>query len=155
MTTNNIPGMIYPSVQAMPAGNPRDSAILAQQQSSQSQAALASAVGGKRKKYMRRGGGNSDSIVVPQFQMQYKPIGANGQDPNSIIKSGAQISTQGAANSTYDKYASQMGGKKYKKGGSYMSWGCYNGGSRRNSKNKKTRVKKNRKHMRKTRKTRK
>lgn len=153
-STSNIPGMIYPSVQAMPAGNPRDSAILAQQQSSQSQAALASAVGGKRRKYMRRGGAGSDSnsIAVPQFQMLYKPTGTNGQDPNSIIKSGAQISTQGAANSTYDKYASQMGGKKYIKGGNYMSWGCYNGGSRRN---RKSRVKKNKKSMRKTRKTRK
>lgn len=148
MTTNKIPGMIYPSVQAMPGGNPRDSAILAQQQSNQSQSALANAVGGyrrhkkyikKSKKYNKHGGATQDAIVVPQFQMQYKPIGADGQDPNNIIKTGAQISTQGAANSTYDKYASQMGGN-------VLSWGCYNGGSRRKSKNnlrKKTKKNKN------------
>ena len=164
MTTNKIPGLIYPSVQAMPGGNPRDSAILAQQQSSQSQAALANAVGGykksrkHRKMAMKYGGASQDSnIVVPQFQMQYKPTGANGQDPNSIIKSGAEISTQGAANSTYDKYASQMGGKyRNKKGGNYLSWGCYNGGSRRKIKNrshKKTKhSKKNNKKHKKTRK---
>lgn len=148
MTTNKIPGLIYPSVQGNLGGNPRDAAILAQQQSSQSQASLAQAVGGNLKKkrysYNKHGGANQDNIVVPQFQMQYKPIGANGQDPNSIIKTGAQISTQGAANSAYDKYASQNGGKrkKHKKGGSMISWGCINGGKRKSkynvSKHKKT-----------------
>lgn len=164
MTTNKIPGLIYPSVQAMPGGNPRDSAILAQQQSSQSQAALANAVGGYKKfrKYrkmaMKHGGASQDSnIVVPQFQMQYKPIGANGQDPNSIIKSGAQLSTQGTANSTYDKYASQMGGKnRNKKGGNSLSWGCYNGGSRRKIKNRShKKTKKSKKNNKKHKKTRK
>ena len=162
MTTNKIPGMIYPSVQAMPGGNPRDSAILAQQQSSQSQAALANAVGGYRKHKNRRltnkhGGATQDAIVVPQFQMLYKPTGSGGQDPNNIIKSGSQISTQGAANSTYDKYASQMGGKKrYKKGGNILSWGCYNGGSKRktkyNSHKKTKKSKRSRKINKKTRK---
>jgi hypothetical protein len=147
MATQKIPGLIYPSVQAMPAGNPRDSAILAQQESINSQVALAKAVGGASKKRKLHGG----NIVVPQFQMQYKPTGTDGQDPNSIIKSGSQISTQGAANSVYDKYALQNGGKKKtkgikknksknkrtkknksisknKKGGGNLSWGCYNGG---------------------------
>lgn len=147
MATEKIPGLIYPSVQAMPAGNPRDSAILAQQESVKSQVALAKAVGGGASKKTKLHGGNSqsNSILVPQFQMQYKPIGADGQDPNSIIKSGSQISTQGAANSVYDKLASQKGGKKSrknkktkrrmqkrtsrnKKGGNVLSWGCYNGG---------------------------
>lgn len=163
MTTNKIPGLIYPSIQGNQGGNPRDAAILAQQQSNQSQASLANAVGGSfkyKKKYYhnKHGGAGQDNIVVPQFQMQYKPIGANGQDPNSIIKTGAQISTQGAANSTYDKYATQNGGKrKNKKGGNLNSWGCINGGSKKKSKynshkhNKSKKSKKSKRSHKKTR----
>jgi hypothetical protein len=165
MANTQIPGLIYPSVQAMPAGNPRDSAILAQQESVRSQVALAKAVGGALKKNKYHGGNSQgNNIVVPQFQMQYKPTGTDGQDPNSIIKSGSQISTQSAANSVYDKYALQNGGKKKrstrrsrgrinkskktknylkknKKGGNNLSWDCYNGGKGKN-KNKTKRVKK-------------
>ncbi len=154
MATNKVPGLIYPSVQATPGGNPRDSAILAQQQQQQQQTALANAVGGKgfknskKRRYKMKYGGaaSANNIVVPQFQMQYKPTGANGQDPNSIIISGSQISTQGSANSVYDKYASQNGGKKG--GSNIISWGCYSGGY--NKKHKKT--KKNKKNKRKTKK---
>ena len=150
MTTNKIPGLIYPSVQGNQGGNPRDAAFLAQQQSNESQAALAQAVGGYRKKkrrsYNKHGGADQNNIVVPQFQMQYKPIGADGQDPNSIIKTGAQISTQGAANSAYDKYASQNGGKrKYKKGGNMISWGSINGGASKHKKKSKYNLSKHKK----------
>jgi hypothetical protein len=42
--------------------------------------------------------------------MQYTPQGGPGQVPNSIIQQNAGIGTQSAANSVYDKYATQMGG---------------------------------------------
>jgi len=120
-------GILYPTVSAMSAGTPRDSAIANQQSADKSQTALINAVGGKRYK---RGGSN---LAVPQFQMTYKPTGGPGQDPNSVIKDNASVSTQSDANAVYDKYATQMGGiRRRKRGGNPdWVWGCYSGGKKK------------------------
>lgn len=161
MSTNNtssntsIPGMVYPTQLGMLAGNPRASAIAQGNISTQKLVAL-NKIGGKQK-YRRRGrrGGasttstSSNNITVPQFAMQYKSQGGPGQDPNSIIKQNANIGTQGAANSVYDSYATQMG-TAGQTGGLYMNpntnqyqWGCYSGGKtrKRRKMNKKKRTK--------------
>lgn len=98
---------------------------------------------------IRKGG----AISVPQFTLQYQPVGPN---PNDIIKNITQISNQAKANSVYDNevygvgYPLQQGGKKrktrkirktkrskktktnkrrHKKGGNAnWKWGCYSGG---------------------------
>ena len=134
MSTN---GMVYPQEKPMLAGNPKDSAIAANNQSSTRQADLIKATSGGSKHRRRRikrtkyGGDNKDGIVVPQYQMQYEPTGAAGQDPNSIIKQNAGVSTQGAENAKYDNLARVGGSRKKKGGNSEWSWGCYSGGKRK------------------------
>ena len=147
MSNNNIPGMLYPTQRGMLAGNPRDSAILQGNINTQKLVAL-NAIGGK--KHFRRGGATSNNIVIPQFSMQYTPQGGMGQDPNSIIRQNAAISTQGAANSVYDKYATQKGGEYMNMNTNKYEWGCYSGGkkakrkTKRRSSNKKKRTSKRR-----------
>jgi hypothetical protein len=95
----------------MLAGNPRDSAIAEGNAANQKLQSLQS-IGGSRKhkskRYLKRGG--ADKIVIPQFTMQYTP---QGESPNDIIKQTSVLGTQSAANSVYDKYATQKGGKKH------------------------------------------
>jgi len=137
MSNAPVPGMTYPTQKGMLAGNPRDSAI---QEGANSNAKLASMgkIGGKK-----RGGAvasNAQTIPVPQYQMLYTPQGGNNSNPNAQIQQSAGISTQGAANSVYDKQALTGGSKKrhYKIGGNpNWSWGCYSGGKKRTKKNTK------------------
>jgi hypothetical protein len=143
MSTN---GMVYPQEKPMLAGNPKDSAIAANNQAITKQSDLIKATSGgsrrKNKKNKRnKYGGATGGVVVPQFQMQYTPTGAGGQNPNDIITQNAGVSTQGAENAKYDSLARVGGSKKKRGGNSNLSWGCYSGGrkkSRRRSYKRKT-----------------
>ena len=163
-TTNSVPGMMYPTQIGMLAGNPRDSAIAQNNATNQKLASLQK-IGGRRKQYYRRGGATTTStnnnIPVPQFNMQYTSQGGPGQNPNQIIQQNALTGTQGAANSVYDKYATQMGGY-YNTNTNKFQWGCYSGGnkskrairSKRNKKNKHTKRKRSHRYNLKKRTTR-
>ena len=125
-------GMIFPQEKPMLAGNPKDSAIAANNQSIAKQSDLIKATGGSRHKSKRnKYGGATGGVVVPQYQMQYAPTGAGGQDPNSIIKQNAGLSTQGDANAQYDNLAGVKKGGSRKKRGGYLNWGCYSGGRKK------------------------
>jgi len=152
-TTPPVPGLKYPTQQGMLAGNPRDSAIASQNQTNMKQSSLSNAVGGKRnrrkgsKKGTRKGykgkvGAGQvppGQVAVPQFQMQYKPTGGPGQDPNAVIQQNSQTSTQSTANAVYDDYATKGGSSKY-------NWGCYSGGKgKRHTKRKTRKTRKTRK----------
>ena len=142
-------GMVYPQEKPMLAGNPKDSAIAANNQSASRQADLIKATsGGKRHRKHKRnkhgGATNNGEVTVPQFQMQYSAPGAGGQDPNSIIKQNAEVSTQGAENAKYDNLARVGGSRKKRGGNSDWSWGCYSGGR------KKSRSKRSKSYKRKT-----
>jgi hypothetical protein len=132
-TQSTPPGLMHPQVSSYTsgAGNPRDSAMMANQNMNAKQANLNNAVGGRRRKYR---GGQSGSVVVPQMQMQYTAQNGNS-NPNSQIKGLSSTSMQTTANSVYDNQASQKGGsrkRRYKKGGNAdWSWGCYSGGRKR------------------------
>lgn len=109
---SNVPaGLIQPTMSSFTpgAGNPRESALLAQQQMNQKQQSLNSSVGGKRK---YKGG---SSVAVPQFQMQYTPTGGPGSNPNDQIKSTSSTSMQSTAWAADDNLATKKGGKKYRK----------------------------------------
>ena len=164
MSNTNIPGLLLPTQQGMLAGNPRDSAIAEGNAAEQKLQALQSIGGGKKnnKKWGGAGAG-SGNIVVPQFNMQYTAQGGRDQVPNSIIQANALVGTQSAANSVYDKYALQKGGK-YGVDTNQYAWGCYSGGKKhkkrrtqRKSHRKAHLKKRTRKHYssKKTRKTRK
>jgi len=136
MSVNNT-GMFYPTTKGMLAGNPRDSAM-AEQHSVQTKLTNLQKVigGGKRKQKTHKTHKTSKGgsmIKVPQIQMSYTVQNGPGQDPNSQVIQNSQISTQGAANAVYDKYATQKGGKLVNNN---MTWGCYSGG-------KKTKTKRN------------
>lgn len=139
--TPSVPGLKLPTQIGMLSGNPRDSAIASQNQVNAKQTTLGNAVGGYKRK-RRRGGSNS--IVIPQFTMPYKPTGGPGQDPNSIIQQNSQTSTQASANAVYDSYATQKGGKTKKRrgGSSKYVWGCYSGGKRSKRRTRKSKSKK-------------
>ena len=142
-------GMIYPQETPMLAGNPKDSAIAANNQATTRQADLIKATsGGNRRRYIHKrnkyGGATTDGVTVPQYQMQYKPTGAGGQDPNSIIKQNASVSTQGAENAKYDNLARVGGSRKRRGGNPDWSWGCYSGGR------KKSRSRRSKSYKRKT-----
>ena len=128
-TSGPVPGLTLPTVQAMSAGNPNDSAITNINSKNASQAALAKAVSGGNKSKRRRnkckkGGAN---ISVPQFSASQDTSGANG-----LITKNAQTSTQSAENSIYDQNAMKKGGKNPN-----WSWGCYSGGKRRKTRTNK------------------
>lgn len=130
----SVPGMIYPTMKGMPAGNPRDSAIANMNNASAIQAQANNAVGGRKRS--RRGG--AGSIVVPQFKMSYEPQGGPGTNPNDQIASNAQVGTQGAANAALDAGAFKKGGRRSRrrsrKGGNPdWVWGCMSGGRKRRS----------------------
>ncbi len=149
--TSSIPGMIYPTQRAMLSGTPQDSAIASMNAANNKLAALQS-VGGKRKrKYFKKGG----KIVVPQFNMLYNSAGGPGQTPNDIIKQNASISTQGAENAVFDKYAVLKGGNIHiNNNTNKFEWGCYSGGkkyknTRKSKKSRKSRTNKKYKTSRK------
>ena len=126
-------GMVYPQEKPMLAGNPKDSAIAANTQAITNQTNLIKATSGgnRRKNKIKRNkyGGATGGVVVPQFQMQYTPSGAGGQNPNDIIKQNAGVSVQGAENAKYDNLA-KAGGSRKKRGGT-LNWGCYSGGRKK------------------------
>jgi hypothetical protein len=152
-TNNSVPGMMYPTQIGMLAGNPRDSAIAQNNAANQKLLSLQK-VGGRRKRYYRRGGATAptNNIPVAQFNMQYTSQGGPGQNPNQIIQQNAVTGTQGAANSVYDKYATQMGGY-YNMNTNQYQWGCYSGGkkSQRTTRAKINKKTKYAKHKRSTR----
>jgi len=163
VNTPAIPGMIYPTQQAMLAGSPRDSAIASMNMSNAKLYDLQS-VGGRRKyrkNIKKSGGGTNSNLVVPQFNMLYPTTGGPGQTPNDIIKQNAVISTQGDANSQFDKLALVKGGGVYMNSNTNQyQWGCYSGGkkyrkSKKSIKSKKTRLNRKSKKTNKTRKSRK
>ena len=140
IANNSIPGMAYPTQQAMIGSNPADSARQTAVNKSQAQAQANQLMsGGKYRKskskraYRKYKGGKS--IVVPQYQMLYQPQGGNGTNPNNQIQGNSQISTQMAANSVYDNHATKSGGSRRKKGGNTdWNWGCMSGGRKRTKK---------------------
>lgn len=152
--SNNPPGLILPTTLSYTngAGNPRDSALLAQQNMNMKQNDLNKAVSGgtKRKRNYKGGADANSSVIVPQFQMQYTPQGGPGTNPNNQIAQLSSTNMQSTAWSADDSKATKMGGSKrrrrYSRGGNLdWVWGCYSGGK------KKTRRNKNRKSKRKTR----
>ena len=137
-TQSTIPGMVYPTRQAMPAGTPAESAMANMKGTAMTQASANKGLaGGKIKRSRRRyNGGASDGIVVPQYHMLYTPTNGTGTGPNSQIQAGLTTSTQmgTAGNAKYDAYASVKGGSKRRKGGNPdWSWGCVSGGKKRKS----------------------
>ena len=163
MTSNNIktvPGLTLPTVQPLIASTPRLSAIQQQQNNNDYQTRLIKSTGGKKK---IKGG----AVVVPQFQLSYKPTGGPGQTPNNVITNMSQISTQGKANSSFDDQVygegyAKKGGRNTKtksrtrKGGNRdWKWGCYSGGYRKIRKSKKLNKSKKLKKSMKTRKSKK
>ena len=111
-----VPGLNYPTQKGMISGNPRDSAIASQDSLNLKQTTLGNAVGGKKSKKKRGGNANNNNrIIVPQFTMSYQPTGGPGQTPNSVIQQLAQTSTQTAANSVDDNYATIKGNPRNKK----------------------------------------
>jgi hypothetical protein len=134
-TNNNIPGLLMPTQKGMLAGTPRDSAIAEGNATNQKLLSLQS-IGGRgrgRRRNTRKYGGAANAIQVPQFAMQYNPQGGPGQTPNNIIQQNASIGTQSAANSVYDKYATQMGGHydvNMNTNTNQYQWGCYSGGKK-------------------------
>jgi len=156
MSNQSVPGMMYPTQQAMVGSNPRDSARVSLQNQNQSQAQANKLMSGGKYRKKRGGDGNGNgngTITVPQYQMLYTPTGGPGTNPNDQIQGNAQTSTQMSANSVYDNNATKMGGtrrRRSKKGGNPdWLWGCYSGGRkmRRKSHKKRTRkIKRTRRH---------
>ena len=131
-TQAKVPGMIYPTVNALPPGatSARDAAILAQQTSAAKQAALNQTVHGgyvynKHKKRhaiknfphkLYATGGNATTapaaapIAVPQFTMQYPA--ASQTTVNDISANNAKISVDAASNRSLDQKPAATGGKR-------------------------------------------
>ena len=126
-TTNSVPGLVLPKVQAPLAGSPGSSAMAARNNQAQQQAALANAVGGRRRRVKRganKRGANKmgGAITVPQM-----PGDTSGA--NAVATQNARHSTQGAANAQYDAAAMKKGGTRRKNGGNpNWLWGCFSGG---------------------------
>lgn len=133
-TTNSVPGLVLPKVQAPLAGSPGASAMAARNNQAQQQAALANAVGGRRRRVKRGANKRGGAIIVPQM-----PGDTSGA--NAVIAQNAQHSTQAAANAKYDNAAMKNGGTRRKKGGNpNWSWGCSSGGrSKRRTNKRRTR----------------
>ena len=84
----SIPGMMYPTMKGMPAGNPRDAAITNMNNAAAIQAQANNAVGGRKRRRSRRNRkGGASAITVPQFNMSYEPQGGPGTNPNDQIAS--------------------------------------------------------------------
>ena len=134
MSSNNPPGVIYPTKQGMLAGNPQDSAFQQSQNTSNKAASLNKAIGGRRRRSIshKRSGRRSckrtckrtckrsckrsgkrrsnprtrGGTVAPQYDnMLYTPANGPESHPNNQIVDNTKTSTQGAANAVYDKDA--------------------------------------------------
>jgi hypothetical protein len=103
--------MAPPTVQSLPAGNPRNAAIAMQNANNQQQLRANTLAGGKKNKYKRGGAGQ----VVPQVNTTYTPTGGPGQTPNDIISKTAGHSSQASTNATYDNYSTVNGGRRKKR----------------------------------------
>jgi hypothetical protein len=117
MSNNNSsvpPGLIQPTMASFTpgAGNPRDSALLAQQQMNAKQLSLNSSVGGRKRRY--RGG--ADTVAVPQFQMPYTPTGGPGTNPNEQISGLSSTNMQSTSWAANDNLAAKKGGSRKRKG---------------------------------------
>jgi hypothetical protein len=147
MNNQQVPGLLYPTVNGQLANNPRDSSIAAADNTAIKMNMMSNELAGGRRKRYRRGGANESQIVVPQFQMNYTPQNGPNQDPNAQIQQNAAIGTQATANAVYDSQALKMGG-----GDPKWNWGCSSGGSSKGSskgsKRKYRRSRKTRKHRR-------
>jgi pectate lyase len=158
LKTPNIPGMVYPTQQAMLAGTPQDSAIASSNAANMKLTKLQSVGGRRNRKNMKRGGSTGDKVAVPQFNMLYNTAGGPGQTPNDIIKQNATIGTQSAENSKFDKLAMIKGGSVYiNNDTNKYQWGCYSGGkkyrkSRKNLKSRRSRKSRKSRRSRKSRK---
>jgi hypothetical protein len=142
MSTNQnvLPGLLQPQVSSYTpgAGNPRESALMANQNMNAKQASLNNVVGGRKKRLYKGGDSKPSTIVVPQMQLQYTPQNGN-TNPNTQIKGLSSTGMQSSANSVYDNEATKGGSRKrrYKKGGNpNWIWGCYSGGRRRTNRRK-------------------
>ena len=142
--SSSVPGMTYPTMQAMSSGNPRDSAAANTTAMNLKQADANKMSAGSKK----RGG----AITVPQVPTPYTPVGGPGQDPNSLIAGNSNTSVQGAANAEFDKNALKGGSRRKKGGNPDWAWGCYSGGKKRRTRRNK---RKTRKHRKKTRRSKK
>ena len=146
---SNNSGIIPITTQSFASGtgNARDSAIQQQNSMNQKQSLINQAGQGRGSRRRKHRGGDGQ-ISVPQFQMQYKPTGAPGTNPNDQIASGMKTYTQSITDAKDDNQATKMGGRRrYRKGGNpNWTWGCYNGGRSRRRTSRKTR-----KHRKKTR----
>jgi hypothetical protein len=152
---DSVPGMMFPTIKAPIAGNPRDSAMQTMNNNAQLQAQANTALAGgrhrKRKAYV---GGNT--IPVPQFNVLYNEVSGPGTGVNSQVQGNAQTSTQMAANSALDSGATKMGGTKQRisrrrsrKGGNPdWVWGCMSGGKKRRSRKTSRKNNKSRKNRR-------
>jgi len=156
--TNSVPGMVYPTIQAMPGPTWRESSMMSMNDSNQKLNNLIKATsGGKRKKSKtnakmpksnkNKRGGDSKGLVVPQFPSMY-PNQSAQQAPNDSITSLSKTSTQGAANRVYDNEALVLhgGSVHVNPNTNQYQWGCYSGGKKH--------YRKYRKHIKKTKKIR-
>ena len=139
---NSIPGLNYPSLQAMIGTTPRDAAFQSGLNADTKLAQL-TAIGGwgrqiqkyanktkmkstresKHTKNIRNkpdpkivlmGGVGNGNIVVPELLPTYKEVGGPGQTVPDINAQLARIGTQGASNAQFDKYANVAGGTRRK-----------------------------------------
>ena len=110
-TSTTTPGLLIPQVQALPAGagNTRDAAIQIAKNNSDYQTNLINVNKGgkksrktKKRKIIGKKRKYYGGFVVPQFTMNYKPVGAGGQTPNDVIKQTSTTSTSQSANKVYD-----------------------------------------------------
>lgn len=111
-TNTKVPGLMQPTMSAPLAGSPRDSAIQAQKSNDAYQNNLINAhkaKGGSRRRHHHYRVHRAGGVAVPQFQMSYTPQGGPGQNPNDIIASSSQTSTQGTANRQYDSQVYDKG----------------------------------------------
>ena len=160
---NSIPGLNYPTLQAINGTTPRDAAFQSGLDADAKLATLTSIGGWGRQiqkyankskntkgtntntntKHIRNkpdpkivlmGGVGNANIVVPELLPTYKEVGGPGQTVSDINVQLARIGTQGASNAQYDKYANVAGGA-YKKRKSI----------RKNRKTKTKRIKKSKK----------
>jgi hypothetical protein len=126
--SHNYPGMVQPETKGMVSGSPSQSAYVTTKNNANTAQSLKNAVGGARSKSCKnkRGGAATNTVAVPQYNVQYNVQNASG--PNDQIKSNSQTSMQGAANSVYDNNAKNMPQQKGGSTSSNLGWKCMSGG---------------------------
>lgn len=132
MSNTTYPGMMPITQKSFTNGatNPRTDAIQRQINMNEKQNLINQSGQGKRSRRHRRGGASNNNLVaVPQFQMQYSPVGGPGTNPNDQVAIGAKNGMQASADSVYDNQAKLGGKRRCRKGGNPdWLWGCYSGG---------------------------